>query len=102
MRLARIIGNVTLNRMLSDFPAGSFQIVEVLDAQALTGLDTHTRRKSPMPESLVALDQLGAGVGQIIGVSEGREATMPFWPRRVPVDSYVCAILDQVDYDAQA
>ena len=50
----------------------------------------------PMPESLVVFDCLGAGIGQFIAVSEGREAALPFFPDPVPVDAYCGAILDQV------
>jgi ethanolamine utilization protein EutN len=51
-----------------------------------------------MPQSLVVFDSLGAGVGQVIAVSEGREAAAPFYPRSVPVDAYCAAILDQIEW----
>ena len=52
-----------------------------------------------MPESLVIFDETGAGIGQLIAVSEGREAATPFWPEEVLVDAYCAAILDNVDVD---
>ena len=73
-------------------------MTEAFDGPALTGMDRHVRRATPMPESLVVFDELGAGVGQIIAVSEGGEATMPFWPRRMPIDAYCAAILDHVQW----
>ena len=48
---------------------------------------------------LGTVTMLGAGVGQLVAVSEGREATMPFHPKRVPYDAYCAAILDSVHYD---
>ena len=45
------------------------------------------------------LDQLGAGVGSRIAISEGREAAMPFYPEVKPVDAYNAAILDTLDYE---
>ena len=50
-------------------------------------------------EEIVVLDQLGAGIGSRIALSEGREAAMPFYPKTNPVDAYNAAILDGLDYD---
>ena len=50
-------------------------------------------------ESVVLFDELGAGEGDLVGLVEGREATAPFWPKKVPCDSYNAAILDEVDFD---
>lgn len=100
MRIARVIGILTLNRPLRDFPHGRFLIAEALDAHSMTE-DSNGRRKTAMPESLIVFDQLGAGVGQTIAVSEGREAAMPFHPRKVPVDAYCAAILDNLEWEGQ-
>lgn len=102
MRLARVIGTVTLNRKLPDLKAGRYLIAEALDGRALRGVSQGAAREKPMPESLVVFDQLGAAVGQVIAVSEGREAAMPFWPDKVPLDAYNAAILDTVDVKSEA
>lgn len=102
MRIARVIGTVTLNQMLGDLKPGSFLIAEAVDGQALDGLAQQSPRAVPMPESLVAFDEWGAGLDQLIAVSEGREAAMPFYPQRVPIDAYTAAILDCVDVTAPA
>jgi ethanolamine utilization protein EutN len=99
MRIARVIGTVTLSRKLPDLRPGQLLIAEAFDGHALRGTfgeGRPTRRDKPMPEALVVFDQLGAGVGQAIAVSEGREACMPFWPDRVPIDAYSAAIIDEV------
>lgn len=96
MRIAQVIGTVTMSRRLPELKAGRYLIAEALDGAALGGLASRAKRAAPMPESLVVFDELGAGVGQLIGVSEGGEATMPFLPERVPVDAYAAAILDTV------
>ena len=100
MRIGRVIGNVTITRRLSNFVSGRLLLVEALDAQAVRGLKQGAPRKSPMPESLVVYDELGAGAGEIIAISEGREAAMPFWPELVPIDAYCAAILDNVEWQA--
>ncbi|MFW6060085.1 MAG: EutN/CcmL family microcompartment protein [Phycisphaeraceae bacterium] len=105
MRIARVIGTVTLNSRLPGFKPGRLLIADALDGQALEGFAQTghlTARKAPMPESLVVYDELGAGVGQIIAVSEGREASMPFYPEKVPVDAYNAAILDEVEITRRA
>lgn len=97
MRMARVLGHVTLNRKLPEFPAGQLLIVEAMDPAALEDLGRGKlpgKRSKPMPEALVVFDRLGAGVGQIVAVSEGREATAPFYPQKVPADAYCSAILD--------
>lgn len=97
MRIARVIGTVTLSRRLPDLKPGRYVIAEALDGRALEGLENATRREKAMPESLIVFDDMGVGVGQLIAVSEGREACMPWYPEKVPVDAYAAAILDSVE-----
>ena len=47
-------------------------------------------------EAIVVFDVLGAGCGNQIAISEGREAAQPFDPAMVPIDAYNAAILDSV------
>ena len=96
MRIGRVIGSVTLNRKLASMPAGRLLMVDALDAQALAGVEKQSPRKNPMGESLVVFDELGAGVGQLIAISEGREACSPFWPKHVPLDAYCAALIDTI------
>lgn len=97
MRIGRVIGKVTLSRQLPDVRPGAWLIVDALDGPALATVSQGTRRQSAMPESLVVYDELGAGVGQLVAVSEGREACMPWYPVPVPIDAYCAAILDNVE-----
>lgn len=53
--------------------------------------------KSAVGEAIVVYDELNAGEGQLIGISEGREAAQPFEPDAKPIDAYNAAILDNVD-----
>ena len=76
---------------------GRYLVVEALDGQALRGMAEHAPRRTPMPESIVAFDELGAGPGQIVAFSTGPEACAPFRPGRVPIDAYCAAILDNVE-----
>ena len=99
MRIGRVIGKVTLSQKLDALKPGSLLICEVLDEGGLTKPDQYVPRKSPMPESLVIYDHLGAGENQLIAISESREAAMPFYPEKVAIDGYNAAILDAVDFE---
>lgn len=98
MRIARILGHVTLNRRLPELPGGALLLAEALDPAGLERYraEGQAQRGAAMPESLVVFDQLGAGRDDLIAVSEGREAAMPFHPTLVPCDAYNAAILDRL------
>lgn len=99
MRIGRVIGNVTLGQRLSNLKAGTLLICEVLDENGLRSPEKYVPRSTPMPESLVVFDQLGAGIDQLIAISESREASMPFYPDKVTIDGYNAAILDTINFD---
>ncbi len=89
MRIAKVIGTVTLSRCHPSL-AGSRWIIGVpYSLQAL-------RAGEPDGEDLVIFDNLQAGNGQRIGFSEGGEAAVPFLPAKKPVDAFCGCILDEV------
>ncbi len=90
MRIASVIGTVTLSRC---HPAvqGYRWIIGV--PYSLKALQNNA---GPDGEDLVILDELGAGFGHQIGVSEGVEASMPFHPNKKPLDAYCACILDSI------
>lgn len=90
MRIAEVIGNVTLSRCHPAI-AGFRWIIGVPFSLAAL------KQAKPDGEDLVIVDELGAGQGQKIGVSEGVEAMMPFQPERKPIDAYCACILDVVE-----
>jgi ethanolamine utilization protein EutN len=89
MRIAEVIATVTLSRV---HPSLEGQRWIVAAPFSLKGLEAET----PDGEDIVLLDELSAGHGQWIGVSEGVEAQMPFYPNKKPLDAYNAVILDQV------
>jgi len=90
MRIAQVIGAVTLNRQHPSFTGASFRLAVPLSLEELAG------NLSPSAEALVVYDELGSGVGSRIAISEGREAAQPFYPEEKAVDAYNAAILDTV------
>ena len=96
MKLGAVIGRVTLSRALESLEGGRWLIVSPFTrehyqngAQTPVGLS-----KDP---SLVVYDNLGAGVGQTIGFSEGREAAQPF-DQPTPIDAINAALVDEIFY----
>ncbi len=61
--------------------------------------DNLAGRHSQPLEEIAVFDELGAGLGSRIALSEGREAAMPFQPDIKPVDAYNAAILDCLEYN---
>jgi len=91
MRIGKVIGRLTLNSVYDTLVGGRFMIVAVQDRFALAGKPGKTS------ETVVVYDNLGASEGDVIAFTESREATMPFYPeKRVPLDAYNAAILDEV------
>ena len=90
MRIAQVLGKVTLNRQHPSLIGGPLRLVAPLT------LDELTNGGEPQAESIVVWDDLGAGEGSLIAVSEGAEAAQPFRPALKPIDAYCAAILDNV------
>lgn len=91
MRIAEVIGRVTLSRGLPSLRSGRFVLVLPMTFEALT---EGSRMRG---EDLVVYDNLGAGPGALIGLSEGREAANPFHPEKAPVDAFCACLLDEID-----
>lgn len=96
MRLARVIGRVTLNGKVLELKAGALLICEAMDSEGLKDAAGFVKRSKPMAESLVVFDHMGAGEGDLIAFTEGGEATQPFRPEKVPIDAYCAAIVDTI------
>lgn len=93
MRIAKIIGNVTLSRCHPSFQGARLRLAIPLTEEELLDPDNTTS------EELVLWDQLGAGTGSLVGLAEGPEASQPFRPEIKPVDAYAAALLDEVYLD---
>ncbi len=89
MRIAEVIGTVTLSRCHPSVTALRWIIGVPFSLQAL-------KAGVADGEPLVIFDNLGAGNGQRIAFAEGGEAAVPFLPEKKPVDAYCACILDQL------
>ncbi len=91
MRIAEVIGKVTLSRCHPTLTSLRLIIAVPSSLKAL-----REGRKGD-GEPLVVVDQLGTGYGDQIGISEGAEGAAAFYPEKKPVDSYCCCILDHLN-----
>jgi ethanolamine utilization protein EutN len=90
VRIAEVVGRVTLSRMHPALRGGRFVIALPMPLEALT--EDSPRRG----EDVIAYDDLGAGPGSLIGLSEGREAANPFGKVKTPVDAYCACLIDRL------
>lgn len=91
MRMMETIGKVTLSRWHPMLEGASWKLAVPLMAAGLTD------RSQGRTEPIVVFDELGAGDGMLIAVSESAEASAPFHPHSKPLDAYNTAILDSVN-----
>ncbi len=92
MRIAEVIGRVTLSRSHPSLRGGRFVLTLPMPLTAL---------KDGGPErgdEVVVYDRLGAGVGALIGLSEGGEAANPFGKQKTPIDAYCACLIDQLSF----
>ena len=90
MRIAQIIGTVSLSRVHPSLAGRRWRLVVPLDADQIANGPGDR-------EAIVALDERGGGTGQLVAISEGAEASAPFHPDSKPVDAYLTALLDDVE-----
>ena len=87
MQLARVIGDVVVTRKDEQLMGIKLLLVQPL---------TPTREAAGRP--LVAVDAVGAGVGEEVFFVRGKEASFPFYPTaEPPVDAGIVGIVDHWD-----
>ena len=84
MQLARVIGDVVATLKDANLTAITLLLLQPIDAAG-----------EPVGRALVALDSVGAGVGEEVFFVKGREAAFPFYPAEPPADATVIGIVDE-------
>lgn len=96
MRIGQVIGKTVMSVQDAALVGGRWLIVSPLDAKQFS--DACSKKSTISAQSsLVVYDNLGAGEGDVIGFSEGAEATAPF-ASPIPIDALCIAIFDRIDY----
>lgn len=93
MRVAEVIGRLTLSKCHPAVRGATWLLAVPL---SLEGLRHNPEGRG---EAIGVYDELGAGPGSLIAVSEGSEASAPFHPEQKPIDAYNAAILDTLELD---
>ena len=83
MQLARVIGEVVATMKDANLAATTLLILQPIDTAG-----------NAAGRTLVALDSVGAGVGEQVFFVRGREAAFPFYPAEPPTDATVVGIVD--------
>ena len=91
MKLAKVIGTVVCT---VKNPALEGKKILVLKPLNLHGL--------PWGRAFVALDSVGAGVGEAVFYSGGKEASFPYLPAEVPSDRTIIGIVDPNNFPEAA
>lgn len=86
MQLARVIGEVVATMKDANLAGQKLLVVQPVAAD---GQDAG--------RTLVALDSVGAGVGEHVFFVRGREASFPFHPAEPPTDASIVGIVDRWD-----
>jgi len=88
MQVARVLGEV-----VSTIKDDNLSGLKLLVLQPLSASGEASGK------TVVAVDSVGAGVGEIVFFVRGREAAFPFYPAEPPVDSAITGIVDQIATD---
>jgi ethanolamine utilization protein EutN len=83
MQLARVIGNVVSTIKNATLEGRKLMVIQILDGNL---------RQVGKP--LVAIDSVGAGVGELVFWCRGKEASFPFEGSEVPTDCTIVGIVD--------
>jgi microcompartment protein CcmK/EutM len=83
VQLARVIGDVVATRKEAALEGIKLLVIQPLAAD---GRD--------VGRPLVAVDSVGAGVGEQVFFVRGKEASFPFFPTEVPADAGIVGIVD--------
>ena len=86
MQLARVIGDVVVTRKDEQLVGIKLLIVQPLSPE-----------REAVGRPLVAVDAVGAGVGEEVFFVRGKEASFPFYPAEPPVDAGIVGIVDRWD-----
>ncbi len=83
MQIARVIGDVVATRKDAALEGLTLLVIQPLAPD-----------RKPSGRALVAVDAVGAGVGEEVFFVRGKEASFPFHPAAPPVDAGIVGIVD--------
>ena len=93
MRIMECIGLVTLSHWTPSLKGASWKLAVPLMHTGLNG------DESGRTEPVIVYDDMGAGIGSLMAVTESADASTPFYPNSKHIDAYNAAILDTVSVE---
>ena len=87
MQLARVIGTVVATIKNESLEGRKLLVVQTLD-----------RNLKESGKPLVAVDAVGAGIGELVFWCRGKEASFPFKREDTPTDCTIVGIVDSEDH----
>lgn len=91
MLLARVIGNVVSTRKSESMTGSKLLVVEPVDY----------KEQKADGKPLVAVDSVGAGVGEIVLIVQGSSARLTETTKERPADAAIIAIVDYVEFEGK-
>ena len=91
MQLAKVLGDIVCTRKDENLTSLKLLVIQPIGADGAAAGRT-----------LVAVDAVGAGVGETVFFVRGKEASFPFYPVEAPVDAGIVGIVDEYDVPAAA
>jgi len=89
MQLARVIGDIVVTQKDENLIGIKLMVLQPIAADG-----------SNVGRTLVAVDAVGAGVGETVFFVRGKEASFPFYPTEVPTDAGIVGIVDHWDLES--
>jgi len=86
VQLAKVIGDVVVTRKDPNLEGITLLVLQPIGADG-----------NASGRTLVALDSMGAGVGETVFFVRGKEAFFPWYPTEVPADAGIVGIVDHWD-----
>jgi ethanolamine utilization protein EutN len=86
MFFAKVIGTVWATQKDEHLKGFKLQFIQPL-----------TSGRNPVGDPIVAVDTVGAGVGETVMFITAREATIPLTVDMAPVDASIVGIVDRID-----
>lgn len=86
MLLGKVIGTVVSTRKDEKLEGLKLQMVKIVDTEM-----------KPTGAMVVAVDSVGAGVGELVLIAAGSSARQTFATKDKPVDTVIMAIVDQLE-----
>lgn len=88
MLIAKVIGTLVATRKHERLVGSKIQIVQPLDHEGIASKG----------EPFVAVDAVGAGIGERVFVVQGSGARQGLDDNECPVDATIVGIIDQIDF----